>query len=265
MAKKKGGVVQENTEMLDVEIKCILPGDNVRKDEGKKVKEEMAALVENIRLLGLLNPITVRPEWQGNGAKSDKYVIVAGNRRLEAVKALGWDKIPVRITTDENEVFKNLAENVARTNVHPMHMAKRLAVLCRGDEAKGIPPLGKNLEEASEKASKLCGFSPVYVRMLIRCAEKLSPVVQAYWEKHPDELGVRKIQEWLPLAPEEQDAMLDEYTGGEKQTRGAIKRKPKKGVRSMRAKKEIVAAIEEANGARKEALQWVLGERKSWD
>jgi hypothetical protein len=47
----------------------------------------VAELAESIREYGLLQPIVVRSVDEG-------YQVVAGHRRLEAVRALGWDTVP---------------------------------------------------------------------------------------------------------------------------------------------------------------------------
>jgi len=50
-------------------------------------ERELGELAASIRELGLLQPVTVRPA-------TDRYVLAAGERRLRAVKLLGWAEIP---------------------------------------------------------------------------------------------------------------------------------------------------------------------------
>ena len=58
-----------------VKIDDIKIKKRVRRDLG-----DLEALKESLRLYGLLNPITL----------NSKYELIAGERRLEAAKSLGW-------------------------------------------------------------------------------------------------------------------------------------------------------------------------------
>lgn len=68
--------------------------------------------VENIRLVGILQPIRVRPTEDG------RFNIIAGKRRSQAVRELGWETIPAVVEKDAtaNDFVQGLAENNARSN-----------------------------------------------------------------------------------------------------------------------------------------------------
>jgi len=55
-----------------------------------KVEEGIDELAESIKRFGLLHSVTVFP-------KEGKYILVAGQRRLLAVKELGWQEIPAKV------------------------------------------------------------------------------------------------------------------------------------------------------------------------
>lgn len=59
----------------------------------RQKNEQITRLAESIRLVGLLHPLVVNTRGE----------LVAGGRRLAAVRQLGWDEVPVRIinTLDE--------------------------------------------------------------------------------------------------------------------------------------------------------------------
>ena len=61
-----------------VKISDIKVKKRVRKDLG-----DLDALKQSLRTYGLLNPITL----------NSKYELIAGERRLEAAKAIGWENI----------------------------------------------------------------------------------------------------------------------------------------------------------------------------
>ncbi len=72
-----------------VNIKDIKVKRRVRKDLGS-----LEDLKNSLRRYGLLNPITL------NG----KYELVAGERRLEAAKAIGWTSINANIIDNLSEI-----------------------------------------------------------------------------------------------------------------------------------------------------------------
>jgi len=69
-----------------IKIEAIEVNDGRREVNTDKVKE----LADSIEQIGLINPITVRPDYSG---VFKKYVLVAGMHRLEALKLLGRDEI----------------------------------------------------------------------------------------------------------------------------------------------------------------------------
>ncbi len=76
-------------------------------------------LMASIDKVGLLQPIIVRPVEAG-------YEVVAGNRRFEACRRLGWIKVPCHIVElDDKEAFEvSLIENVQRNMLNPLEEAQ---------------------------------------------------------------------------------------------------------------------------------------------
>jgi len=68
------------------------------------------ALAKNIEQNSLLSPITVYK-------KGDKYVVLSGNRRFEALKSLGWDSIPCFVTDQPKDEFQE-QETIMAGNFH---------------------------------------------------------------------------------------------------------------------------------------------------
>lgn len=76
----------------------------VRKDMG-----DLESLKESLRLYGLLNPITL----------NERYELIAGHRRLEAAKALGWTTINAQIISVSDKITlleMELEENTQRSD-----------------------------------------------------------------------------------------------------------------------------------------------------
>ncbi len=97
--------------------------ENVRKTDRAA---DVAALAASIKAHGLLQNLTVR-ETSSNG-KEKRYQVIAGGRRLQALNLLAKrrkiDKdylVPCRILKNgsASNVEVSLAENVARTSLHP--------------------------------------------------------------------------------------------------------------------------------------------------
>jgi len=79
----------------------------------------LEALGASIESVGLLQPIVVRAEGDG-------YVLVAGERRLRAVKRLGHAEIPAVIrehADDATNLTEALVENLQREDLNPLEEA----------------------------------------------------------------------------------------------------------------------------------------------
>lgn len=72
--------------LQQVDVSKIIVQDRIRKDLGN-----ISELASAIDLVGLLQPICV----------TQQNVLVYGQRRLEAVKNLGWKTIPALVLEDE--------------------------------------------------------------------------------------------------------------------------------------------------------------------
>lgn len=104
--------------------------------------EELEELSRSIQKNGLLQPILVVKEAEG-------YKLVAGERRLRAVRALGWKRIPAIVLAGVQEVEllkKSLVENVQRKNLNPIEEAKAYKRLAED--------YGYTLEEIAREVSK---------------------------------------------------------------------------------------------------------------
>jgi ParB family chromosome partitioning protein len=79
-------------------------GDRHRRDLG-----DLAGLAESIKSRGLLHPIVVRPD----------HTLIAGYRRLEAVKRLAWETVPVTIVDIDDLILGERDENTLRKDFTP--------------------------------------------------------------------------------------------------------------------------------------------------
>ena len=81
--------------------------------------EALESLASSIKELGLLQPIVVRPQSDGD------YQLIAGSRRYAATKILGWTDIPAHISnmSDVDASMATLSENVTRQDLNPVDVA----------------------------------------------------------------------------------------------------------------------------------------------
>lgn len=93
-------------------ISKILIGDRIREDLG-----DIDQLADSIKEYGMLNPITIRAE------RNNKFTLLSGFRRLEAVKKLSWKNIECNILKN-SEMFMfakhDLFEHTCQVCDHPI-------------------------------------------------------------------------------------------------------------------------------------------------
>jgi ParB family chromosome partitioning protein len=105
---------------------------NVRKTGRDANIEQLAA---SIAAHGLLHPLTVTPETGKSGEPTGKFGVIAGGRRLAALKLLAGRKtlpktapIPC-VTIEDNGAEISLAENVGQAPMHPADQFEAFAAL----------------------------------------------------------------------------------------------------------------------------------------
>ena len=100
------------------EIKMIPVGDLMHHPENPRTDlGDLTELADSIREQGILQNLTVIPDL-----KKCKYLVVIGNRRLEAAKIAGLVELPCRIAdmTETEALQTMMAENMQRTDLTVM-------------------------------------------------------------------------------------------------------------------------------------------------
>ena len=77
--------------------------------------EKMDTLVESIRENGILNPVIVRPDQNGD------YEMISGHRRLHAAGIVGLNKVPAIVNemADDEAIIKMVDANIQREEILP--------------------------------------------------------------------------------------------------------------------------------------------------
>ncbi|HCA36788.1 MAG TPA: chromosome partitioning protein ParB [Gammaproteobacteria bacterium] len=137
-------------DLKNIPIDLIQPGKyQPRTDMHEEALEELAASIKN---QGVMQPIVVRP------ISSEKYEIIAGERRWRATQMAGLDTIPaiVKPVGDEAAIAMSLIENIQRENLNPI------------EEAMALKRLQDEFELTQQEVADAVGKSRVTVTNLIR-------------------------------------------------------------------------------------------------
>jgi ParB family chromosome partitioning protein len=112
------------SKVLEIEISKIkLNPWQPRKDFSQQKLEELAS---SIRTHGIIHPLIVIQKSE------NEYQLIAGQRRLEAAKMIGLEKVPVIIRDskqDQEELELALIENLQREDLNPIERAKAYQML----------------------------------------------------------------------------------------------------------------------------------------
>jgi len=105
-------------------------------------RESLEELAESIKVLGLIQPITVRRTQSGG------YQIISGERRFRACRIAGMTSIPayVRETNDQGMLEMALVENIQRQDLDPVETAlsyQRLMEECSLTQEQMADRVGK--------------------------------------------------------------------------------------------------------------------------
>lgn len=194
---------------VTIDVAAVVVGERFRKE-----LLHMPNLVHSIRTVGLLHPIVV----------NSRNELVAGRRRLEAVKRLGWETIPARrIDTLDEAVAALTAERDENTCREPLsltemvELARRIEELERPKAAqrmkagKPSPKLGEGAKgKTAEKVAAAVGTSPETLRKakaVVAAAEKeperFAPVVEEMNRTGRVDPAYRQLQAAAKPAPPE--------------------------------------------------------------
>lgn len=114
---------QREGSLVELAIADIRPNPyQPRRDVDPAALEELTA---SIRKAGLLQPVVVRQAPLASGGKGG-FELIAGERRLRACQALGWEKIPAvkREVDDRTVLTLALVENLQRDDLSPVDEAR---------------------------------------------------------------------------------------------------------------------------------------------
>ena len=136
---------------------------NPRQPREKFDIEELENLAASIREHGVIQPLIVSP------GKNGVYILIAGERRLQASRKAGLKTVPVviRSATDQQMLELALIENVQRADLNPI------------EEAEAYQHLSREFKFSHEKIAERVGKSRVAVTNTMRLLDASAAVKQA--------------------------------------------------------------------------------------
>ena len=155
--EKKPSTSQSNTAAIsDLSRNPYQPRQNFK-------EEKLVELANSIRKNGIIQPIAVRP----SKSDSNKYEIVAGERRWLAAQRAGLHEIPITILdlSDVESLEVAIVENIQRDDLNPI------------EEAKGYKRLNEEFKYDHESISKLMSKSRSHISNTLRLLTLPSDVI----------------------------------------------------------------------------------------
>jgi ParB family chromosome partitioning protein len=141
-------------------------------------QESLEELAASIKAQGVIQPIVVRAVDGAAPGQSQRYEIIAGERRWRAAQIAGLATIPavIRRVADDAAIAMALIENIQRENLNPL------------EEARALERLISEFGITHQQAADAVGRSRAAVSNLLRLLE-LAPEITAFVERRELEMG----------------------------------------------------------------------------
>lgn len=164
---------------------------NPRQPREKFDIEELENLAASIREHGIIQPLIVSP------GKNGIYILIAGERRLQASRKAGLKSVPVviRHATDQQLLELALIENVQRADLNPI------------EEAEAYSHLKKEFRLSDETIASRVGKNRSTVTNTMRLLDACAAVKQALVDGRITEGHARAM---LTLSAKAQETLLNQ-------------------------------------------------------
>lgn len=170
-------------------------------------EERLQELADDIKARGLDNPIVVRK------ISEQEYQIIAGHNRFNAVKRLGWNRIPVNIKelTDEEAMIYLVQSNLLqRTNIKESEKVKAYAL--RANALKKQGQKGQVRYNSLEKISESEQIKTRTLSRYIACNNLIPEFLDLLDEK---KISLNIGEQLAKLSPEKQEKVANYLANSE--------------------------------------------------
>ena len=153
--------------MMNIPIELLQRGQYQPRVDMRQ--DSLQELADSIQAQGVVQPIVARPI--GKKGDSQRYEIIAGERRWRAAQMAGLAEIPavVRDVPDDDAIAMALIENIQREDLNPL------------EESRALDRLIREFDLTHAEAAKAVGRSRAAVSNLLRLqdlAEKVKPLLE---------------------------------------------------------------------------------------
>jgi ParB family chromosome partitioning protein len=200
---------------------------NPRQPRSRFDRSELVELAASIQEVGIIQPLIVtEAEIRGH------YVLIAGERRLQAARLAGMKTVPgvVREATDRQMLELALVENVQRADLNPV------------ETAIAYRQLVEDFQLSHDEIARQVGKSRVAVTNTLRLLNVSMPVLQAVLDRKITEGHARALL-GLSAEPAQEAALKVVLKNGYtvRQTEDMVRRRINKGPTASPKKPEIKA------------------------
>ena len=179
----------QNNIIHNIPVKNIYPNPNQpRKDFDER---SLYGLAQSIKDYGLIQPLSVRLITSANEISPPVYELIAGERRLRAVKLLFWENVPCVIVNADRKVSAEIAiiENLQREDLNFF------------EQAQAIQKLIELFNYTQEQTARRLSVSQSYIANKLRIL-KLSDKERGLISEHG--LTERHARSFIRIANEEE-------------------------------------------------------------
>ena len=149
----------DNNHRFTVDVKSINSSDRLRKDLG-----DITELAESIKTLGLLQPIVIKLDG----------TLIAGGRRLTAMRSLGWTDIPVTYFEVADEVTLRILEVEENVRRKPMSWQERVCAIALVHSKQSLTKALKSERWTLAATGELLGMSTSNISYALTLADHIN-------------------------------------------------------------------------------------------
>ena len=197
---------------MELKISDVIVGNRKRKLNESKVQ----SLAESFSSIGQLQPITVSEGDYGT------YRLIAGLHRLEAAKAIGWEKIQAavfeggEIETELAEIDENLMRNDLTVLEQGEHLARRQELIGRKAGENQFTGGGETVSppKSTNQIAKEIGLTERAAQHRMQVARNIVPEVKETIRNTEIANSTTQLLELARLAPEKQVEVAKSVTDG---------------------------------------------------
>ena len=197
--------------------------------------ETLDELAASIKAQGVVQPIVVRPIAAPAAGESQRYEIIAGERRWRAAQIAGLAAIPavIRRIPVEAAIAVALIENIPRESLSPL------------EEARALERLITEFELTHAQAAEAVGRSRAAVSNLLRLLE-LAPEVGALLERRELEMGHARALLGLSVRRQQAQvaAIVAQKSLSVRETEALVRRMQQRGKEGERSAQEQAGAVD---------------------